>query len=101
MLQRNATAQAEHAHPNYIAVYVILLVLLAFSIALGHVPNIYVMTTLVFAVAGIKALMVLRYFMHLKFEPLWVAIILIGAALCLVFLFIGVYPDAVMRSGWK
>jgi len=101
MLQKHTANEIEQAHPNYIAIYVILVILLAVSIALGRVPNIYVMTTLVFTVAAIKALMVLRYFMHLKFEPLWVAIILIGAALCLVALFIGVYPDAVMRSGWK
>jgi caa(3)-type oxidase subunit IV len=91
----------QHAHPNYILIYFALLALLGVSIALGQIGNIYLMTGLVFGVAAIKALMVLRYFMHLKFEPLFIAIILISAALCLVVLFIGVYPDAVLRSGWK
>src|SRR2546430_788637 len=95
-LQTDTLKPAEHhEHPNYLFVYGALLVLLIASILLGRVPNAYAMTALVFTVAGIKAILVLRYFMHVKFEPWLVAVILIAATLCLVVLFIGVAPDVV------
>ena len=90
----------DHAHPPYIAIWAVLLVLLFVSIALGHISNAYLMTSLVFGVAAIKAVIVLRYFMHLKFEPLYIVLMILAAVLCLVVLFIGVYPDVSLRTGW-
>ena len=90
-----------HRHPRYVLVYFALLLLLGASIALGHVPNAYLMNGLVFSVAIVKAVIVLRYFMGLKFEPWLVTAILVGALACLVAFFWGVYPDVVLRTGWN
>jgi cytochrome c oxidase subunit 4 len=92
---------AEHEHPNYFAIFIALMVLLGLSIAFGFIGNPVLMNVLVFGVAGIKAILVARYFMHLKFEPRFVTVILIGAVLCLVALYIMTSPDIVWRNGWN
>src|SRR5438105_2957818 len=92
---------AAAAHPPYVIIYFVLLALLGASVALGHVPNVYWMNGLVFSVAIVKAILVLRYFMGLRFEPWLVAIILLAALACLVAFFAGVYPDVVLRTGWN
>jgi caa(3)-type oxidase subunit IV len=94
-------AAAAAAHPPYVIIYLVLLALLGASVALGHVPNVYLMNVLVFSVAIIKTILVLRYFMGLRFEPWLIALILLGAVACLVAFFVGVYPDVVMRTGWN
>jgi caa(3)-type oxidase subunit IV len=100
-LQSETLETAEHhEHPNYVLVYGALLALLVVSILLGRLPNAYAMNALVFTVAGIKAILVLRYFMHVKFEPWLVVVILVGATFFLVVLFIGVAPDVVGGGGW-
>jgi caa(3)-type oxidase subunit IV len=90
-----------HAHPNYVLIWAALLVLLGISLALGQIANVHVMTTLVFGIAAIKIALVMRYFMHMKFEPWLLAVLMIGAALCLVALFVGVSPDVSVRTGWS
>jgi hypothetical protein len=43
----------------------------------------------------IKAYLVLAYFMHLKFEPFFVVLIMAAGLICLYFLFFLLVPDIV------
>ncbi len=66
----------DHKHPNYMKIWVILLVLTVLEVGvaffpqkLGGVPNIVPITiALLLGMAFIKAGLVAAYFMHLKFE---------------------------------
>jgi caa(3)-type oxidase subunit IV len=93
----------EHTHhPNYVRVYVILVVLLAISIA-GPMLGVRVVTLITaFGIAVVKAYLVAKNFMHITIAPRYVAY-LIGT--CLVFMllfFAGVAPDVMKAdgSGW-
>ena len=64
-------ATVEHEHPNYIAIWIYLAVLTAIEVGvvMTHIfaRNWLIVTLLILAVW--KALLVALYFMHLKFEP--------------------------------
>ncbi len=85
-----------HGHPNYLKIYVSLLVLFAISLAAGLIGNTTIMLLVVFGTALIKAILVLGKFMHLQWEPglVWVAV---GLVFFILFAFFwGVYPDIPM-----
>lgn len=67
--------EQEHAHPRYILIWVILLVLTLAEVgyAFMDLPKIWLAIGLV-AMALWKALLVALYYMHLRYEPkrLWV-----------------------------
>ncbi len=66
----SAAKTEEHKHPNYIAVWVGLAVLTAAELAVVYAaPPRRVMVTVLVFLALWKALLVALYFMHLKFEP--------------------------------
>ena len=83
----------------YIAIWAILLVFLFVSIALSHLPNVYVMNGIVFTIAFVKAFLVMRHFMHLKMEPWLITILVLAAVGTLVVLLIGVSPDVTFHAG--
>ena len=56
-----------HPHPNYVGIWLLLLFLLGLSILCGSVKIPILMNTLVFGIAILKAFIVLRYFMHMKY----------------------------------
>jgi cytochrome c oxidase subunit 4 len=62
---------AEHKHPNYMAIFWILLTVtvleVGYSVLFEKAPKAILITGLV-ALAVFKALLVALYFMHLKFE---------------------------------
>ncbi len=102
--QSLGTSNPEHVdpvHPNYVAIWVILLVLLGVSLLLGRIPNAAVGGTLIFGVAAVKIAIVMRYFMHMKFEPWLLVALMVAALLCVLALFFGVLPDVVWRNGWS
>ena len=60
-------ASTEHTHPNYIAVWAWLIVLLIVSLAAVWLPFSAALTTgFIFIVAAVKAVIVAAYFMHLR-----------------------------------
>ena len=64
-------ATVEHKHPNYIAIWIYLAVLTGVELVvamLHFLPRQWLIGALVF-LAIWKALLVALYFMHLKFEP--------------------------------
>ncbi len=85
-----------HGHPNYLKVYIMLLVLFGVSLVAGLIGNTTVMLLLVFGTALIKSVLVVGKFMHLRWEPtlVWVAV---GIVLFILLAFFwGVYPDIPM-----
>lgn len=85
---------AGHHHVNYQAVFVALCVCTLLSIIFDMVklPK-TVIVALVLSVATAKALFVLTYFMHLKFEGNWKYIILAPTAILAVGLMVALAPD--------
>ncbi len=82
-----------HGHPNYMRVFIYLLILLAISIVAGYLLSPVAAILVIFITAIIKAGLVMANFMHLKFEPKLVWLIM-GVFLFIVLaLFWGVYPD--------
>lgn len=85
-------AQAAHAHPNYIGVFIGLAVLTGLELTVAFLPwsKTTIIVILIF-LAVWKALMVALYFMHLRFEsnrlrilaiaPLPLAVIMVAAVL--------------------
>ena len=66
----------DHKHPNYILIWVILLVLTVLEVAVAYSPRylsevdgiIIITIVLLIGMALVKAGLVAAYFMHLKFE---------------------------------
>lgn len=66
----------DHKHPNYIMIWVILLVLTVLEVAVAYAPRylsevdgiIIITIVLLIGMALVKAGLVAAYFMHLKFE---------------------------------
>jgi cytochrome c oxidase subunit 4 len=81
--QTQAIAGHEFEHPNYIAVWVALLVLTVMEVGALYLPfgKLIVVLTLL-ALSVVKAVLVGMYFMHLKFER-WVLIAIITYPLML------------------
>ena len=80
-----------HAHPNYIKIWVWLLILLAISVAgpMLEIPWITVVTA--FGIALVKTFMVAANFMHLKFEKkmIWYLLIISVTFLGVFYFLIG------------
>lgn len=83
-----------HGHPNYQYVIIVLIALLAISLLSDFVTSIILLGLLVFGTALVKSILVIRNFMHWKYEPLFIWIITFFAVLfILLALFWGMYPD--------
>ncbi|TPV95728.1 MAG: caa(3)-type oxidase subunit IV [Myxococcales bacterium FL481] len=93
-----ASAHA-HAHPNYVKVWAILLVLLVISVAGPELGNPIITLVTAFGIAVIKAYMVAKNFMHLNIErKIAVYMLVTGLAFMLLF-FAGVAPDVLNHDG--
>ena len=92
-----------HGYNYYIKIWAILMVLLVVSIV-GPTLEIMIVTLITaFGVALVKALMVAAYFMHLNIEKKYIWLLLIGALLFLLGLYLGLLPDIQKTEGslWK
>ena len=94
-----AAGASAHAHPNYVMVWLILVVLLVVSILGPTVGLFWVTLITAFVVAVIKALMVAAYFMHLNIERTYIKYLLLTILLLMVVLFAGVAPDVMKHAG--
>ncbi len=92
-----------HAHPKYVQVWFILLILLCVSIAGPMLGNPWITIITAFGIAVVKSLMVAANFMHLKFEKKIVWYLLIVSISFLGILFFGVASDIMKTEGqqWK
>ncbi len=92
-------SEEKHHHPNYVAIWAVLLALLLAGIVVGNVQSPALGAALVFGVAGVKAYIVAANYMHLKYEPLFVKLIVASALACIVLVLIGLIPDVVYVYG--
>ena len=82
-------------HANYFLVFLALCVCTLVSAVMDLIPfqSQIILAVLVLAIASAKALFVMAYFMHLKFEGRW-KFVLLGPTLILAFgLPLALYPD--------
>ncbi|MCX8073367.1 MAG: cytochrome C oxidase subunit IV family protein [Candidatus Binatia bacterium] len=94
-----AQAREYGSHPDYVKVYIALLVLFAISVVgplLGH-PWLTILTA--FGVAAVKATMVAAYFMHLNIERRYIWYLLLTMLAFMGLLFAGVAPDVLASGG--
>jgi heme/copper-type cytochrome/quinol oxidase subunit 4 len=75
-----------HGHPQYGKVLIALLALLSLSLLAGYIFSPGIAIALIFATATWKVAMVMRNFMHLKYEPLFV-FIAVAAVMLIIFAF--------------
>ena len=86
-------------HRNYIAIWGVLVVLLLISI-FGPMLEIRIITLITaFGVAGVKAYLVAKNFMHLDVEKPIVRWLLATCVVLMVLLFAGVAPDVMKDDG--
>ena len=86
-------------HPNYTAVWLWLLGLMALSVAASFLPGGRTLAVVVvFAVACVKAVLVAANFMHLRFEPTLIYALVLIPLLFLVVLAAALLPDFVWHS---
>ena len=78
-----------------------LLCWLVLSLVLGHLSTSPAVIALIFAIAGLKAYLVLNNFIHLKDEPRFVKVLVIGLVLTLLVLYLGLLPDITFGSGTR
>jgi caa(3)-type oxidase subunit IV len=94
MTTQEPEAEKSH-HPNYVAIWGVLVAALVVSILLGEMNLPVVAAVLIFSVAIAKAYIVAAYYMHLRYEPFFVVIIIVTGLACLYVLFVGLVPDIV------
>jgi len=82
-----------HGHPRYTRILISLLGLLALSLIVGNLFSLKWAILLIFATAIWKTALVIRNFMHLKYEPLLIYVVIAAVILILFAFFFGVYPD--------
>lgn len=82
-----------HGHPNYGKVLITLLVLFGSSLIVGYLFSPVLAVVIIFATAVWKTALVMKNFMHLKFEPLFIWIAIAVVMFALFILFWGIYPD--------
>lgn len=80
---------------RYVIVYGLLIALLTVSIPVTLYGSGTISSLIVFGIAGAKAYLVLRDYMHLKLEPRFITIILLGCTLAVVYMFFFLVPDIV------
>jgi caa(3)-type oxidase subunit IV len=94
MTTQEPKAEKSH-HPNYVAIWGVLVAALVISILLGEMEVPVIAVVLIFSVAVAKAYIVASYYMHLRYEPFFVVLIMITGLACLYTLFVGLVPDIV------
>ncbi|MEK6616170.1 MAG: cytochrome C oxidase subunit IV family protein [Bacteroidota bacterium] len=87
--------QDYHGHSNYRNVFLSLLLLMCVSLAIGYFTSPMIGVGLIFLVALLKAGLVVANFMHLKFEPILVFVVVCVVLFILLSFFLGVFPDIV------
>lgn len=88
-----------HPETNYFVIFAMLIVAFAGSLGLGVLAPSPLVITLIFLIAGLKAYLVLAYFVHLRAEPRFVKVIVIAVLIVVAVLWVGLVPDIVMVHG--
>ncbi len=84
--------------PNYVAVWVWLVVLMIAGVVASYLPlSRSAVVTLIFVVAAMKALLVVLNYMHLRFENVLIYAIAIVPVVLVLGLMLLLFPDFVFR----
>lgn len=86
-------------HPNYKKIYLVLVVLLAISVAGPFVGIKWVTLITAFGIALVKARLVVQNFMHLKWEKRIARLVLAGSLVLMALFFTAVAPDVMKHRG--
>lgn len=90
----------EHSHhPNYVRIYVILVVLLGVSVIGPELGIRWVTLVTAFGIAIWKAYLVAKNFMHLTFAPRFVGYLVATMLLFMLLFFAAVAPDVMKQEG--
>jgi len=82
-----------HGHPPYGNVYLKLLLLFGISVLCGYLFSPMIAIAIIFFIAIIQAGLVLKNFMHIKYEPFLIWIVAIAILFTLFMFLFGVYTD--------
>ncbi len=87
-------ADDAHPHTNYLVIFIVLCVFTAFSVMFDIIELSKGLTVAaVMAVATMKALCVMMFFMHLKFEGRWKYVLLLPTCILAIGLPLALAPD--------
>jgi caa(3)-type oxidase subunit IV len=90
---------AEHTHPNYVKVWAILVALLCISVAGPMFGHKIVTLITAFGIAGVKAYLVAKNFMHITIEKRFIPYIVITMLVFMLLFFAGTAPDVMKKEG--
>lgn len=85
---------SEH-QTNYVMIFGLLMLAFIGSLGLGYLDSSPLIIVLIFLIAALKAYVVLAYFVHLKAEPRFVKVLVVGVLTIVVILYVGLVPDIV------
>ncbi len=92
-----ADSHDAHAHPNYRMIFYVLCIFTGMSWMAdelkGFIPGAGLLAIIVLGVATAKALCVMLYFMHLKFERPWKYVLLAPTCILAIGLPLALLPD--------
>lgn len=83
---------------QYVVIFALLIGLLTLSIPVALYGSGTVSTLIIYGVATAKAYLVMHDYMHMKLEPRFITIIMIGCFAAVVYMFVLLYPDVVLHS---
>ena len=86
-------AKDYHGHPNYWKVFLSLMLLFGISLVVGYAFSPVLAVVLIFGTAIWKSSLVMKNFMHLKYEAFIIWLVVAVVLFCLIMFFFGVYPD--------
>ena len=94
---------AEHAHPNYVKIWAILLALLVVSIIGPEFGIQWLTLVTAFGIAVIKAYMVAKHFMHVNMERRYIPYLMVTCLVFMLLFFAGTAPDVMKAegAGWE
>ena len=87
------------AHPSYIVIWVLLVLLFVASLGFSHFTSLVVGVVFAFFIAIVKALMVAAWFMHMNVEKKWVWIMMFLALGTVFIMWMGMAPDVMENRG--
>ena len=89
---------AHENRPNYLLVWLGLVVLAIVSVGASMILPMRAALALIFTVAAIKALLVALNFMHLRYERRWLYALALVPLLIVAVLLFALFPDFVFRE---
>lgn len=88
----------EH-HSGDFKIFAILVIALLVSLLLGWLSTNPLSIVVIFAIATVKAFLVLDHFIHLEVEPHYIKVLVATILIVLLILFVGLVPDIVWVYG--